>query len=228
MDYERMTKGELIEALLASDERWRSISESTMDHLLLIDRDARILSINRTRPELTQEEVVGSFVYDHVHEQFRPAMKACVEGVLRTGKPDVHEVVGIRRLVRQMRNPELPELREVHGVQGGQPRSAKHRNRDSDEERDDTEHDENLDEREAVSSLRQHTVGTGISSGWNHLGPPTAENRLLRFYDFLMTTECQHLLAIKCHFGSAHDANRPEASKMGESRHDEPQEHQAA
>lgn len=48
-----------------SQERLKAIFESTSDHLLAVDREARITMINHTAPGLKVEEVIGTSIYDY-------------------------------------------------------------------------------------------------------------------------------------------------------------------
>jgi len=80
------------EALRFSGEQLRSITESAPDYIMMLDREARIVFINRTVPDLTVAEVIGSTAYDWVPPQFRSHMRECFERVLTTGRPDNYVV----------------------------------------------------------------------------------------------------------------------------------------
>ncbi len=75
------------EELLASEAKWRSIAENSPDHIILLDRDAKILYINHTVPDLTTEKVLGKSKYDFVPSEFRKVAADCIENVSETGKP---------------------------------------------------------------------------------------------------------------------------------------------
>ena len=53
-------------ALEASEEKWRSLVENAPDIIMNVDYGGTIRFINRTVPELTPEQVVGSKVYDYI------------------------------------------------------------------------------------------------------------------------------------------------------------------
>ncbi len=92
-----VTEMERIRASLhESQSRWRSLTESSPDQIVLLDRDANIEFVNHTVPELTVEQVVGTPIYDYVPEKFRPMMQACFERVLKTGNPDQYETEFMR------------------------------------------------------------------------------------------------------------------------------------
>jgi PAS domain S-box-containing protein len=80
-------------ALRESEENWRSLTEYSPDHIMLLDREANILFINRTLPELSREQVLDTSFYDYALEESREATQACFERVLRTGQPDRFESV---------------------------------------------------------------------------------------------------------------------------------------
>ncbi len=76
------------EALRFSGEQVRSITQSAPDYIMMLDREARIVFVNRTPPNLKTAEVIGSAVYDWVPPRFRARMRECFERVLSTGRPD--------------------------------------------------------------------------------------------------------------------------------------------
>ncbi|MDX1390462.1 MAG: PAS domain S-box protein, partial [Acidobacteriota bacterium] len=80
------------EALRYSGEQLRSIAESAVDYIMMLDREARIVFINRTVANLTPEQVIGSSVYDWVEPRFREEMRQCYARVLATGQPDGYTV----------------------------------------------------------------------------------------------------------------------------------------
>jgi DNA-binding response OmpR family regulator len=77
-------------ALKESEEKWRSITENSPDHILLIDQDATILFINRTVSDLTKEEVIGKSIYDYIPSEFNKSVSDCLKQVFETSKPDTY------------------------------------------------------------------------------------------------------------------------------------------
>ncbi|MEO6776267.1 MAG: PAS domain S-box protein [Kofleriaceae bacterium] len=69
---------------------FEAIASHSTDSIMLLDREARILFINRTAPGLTVEEVVGTPVYNYVPEEQHTAMRQCFAKVL-TGEPGRYE-----------------------------------------------------------------------------------------------------------------------------------------
>jgi len=81
------------EALRESEETWRSLTEYSPDHIMLLDRDANILFMNHPLPEPLGEQVIGTSFYDYALEEYKQATQECFERVLRTGQPDRFESV---------------------------------------------------------------------------------------------------------------------------------------
>ena len=79
------------EALRESEARWRSVSQNSPDHVIILDADMRIEFVNRASPGLTIEELIGTRLYDYVMEKDRARVQYILEGVLRTAKPDRYE-----------------------------------------------------------------------------------------------------------------------------------------
>ena len=75
-------------ALEESEAKWRSITESSPDNIMLLDPNGKILFINYTVPNLSTAQVVGSMVYDHVPEQQHALMRECLSRVIQTREPD--------------------------------------------------------------------------------------------------------------------------------------------
>ena len=78
---------------LAVDPLFEAIAAHSTDSIMLLDRDARILFINKTAPGLTVEQVLGTQVYAYVPEAQHAAMRQCFENVLLTGEPGRYENV---------------------------------------------------------------------------------------------------------------------------------------
>jgi len=70
----------------ASEERWRSMTENSPDHIMTIDLDYNILYINRTIPPMTKEEMIGKSVLIFVPEKFQESAKQCYDHVKETSE----------------------------------------------------------------------------------------------------------------------------------------------
>lgn len=71
------------EALKKSELKWRSLAQSLPDFVCIADVEGRFLSVNRVHPSTTEEEVIGSFLYDWVDpaylDEYRAKFKEAVE-----------------------------------------------------------------------------------------------------------------------------------------------------
>jgi len=74
------------EKLKESEARWRAISENSPDYVMLLDRDANIIFINRPLPYMKREEVIGTSYLDHTMEEYREVAGECFRDVLSTGE----------------------------------------------------------------------------------------------------------------------------------------------
>lgn len=74
------------DALRQSEARWRSITENSPDHIIMVDRQGDILSINYTVPDLTVEQVIGTPMTDFLPPTYKQIANDCLEGVWSTGK----------------------------------------------------------------------------------------------------------------------------------------------
>ena len=79
------------EALKNSEERWRSLTEGSPDHIMLLDLEFNILYINRTVPDLKREEVIGTSLFNYVPPEWHRATKDCFKRVIETGKIDNYD-----------------------------------------------------------------------------------------------------------------------------------------
>lgn len=79
------------EALKQSEEKWRSLTNFSPDHIMMLDRGGIILFINHTVPGLTIEQVVGTPISSYLPDDFKPVAQACYQRVLDTGLPDRYE-----------------------------------------------------------------------------------------------------------------------------------------
>ena len=78
------------EALQESKEKWRSITENSPDHIILVDQSHNVLFINRTMPDLTREEVIGKPIYDYMPQVFHKEAANCFKQVFATSKPSMY------------------------------------------------------------------------------------------------------------------------------------------
>ncbi|MCA9115296.1 MAG: PAS domain S-box protein, partial [Planctomycetaceae bacterium] len=75
-----------------SDARWASLTESSPEFILVVNRERRIEWINRTQPDLTREQVIGQPVINFIPRNAQAEPEDVIEHVFRTGQPHTHEV----------------------------------------------------------------------------------------------------------------------------------------
>jgi len=76
------------EKLRESEEKWRTLAETSNDYIISADLDGQVQYINRTLPGQTVEQVLGTHVFDYVPKKDIQKIKSCFERVLKTGTPD--------------------------------------------------------------------------------------------------------------------------------------------
>ena len=81
------------DALRESEGRWRSLTETSPDHILTLDKDLKIRFANYASPGLTVQDLMGVPLYTLVEEDQQAEVKAILEGVLETGENASYETV---------------------------------------------------------------------------------------------------------------------------------------
>jgi PAS domain S-box-containing protein len=80
-------------ALRESEANWRSLLETSPDHILMLDTDLNIQFANFASPGLTVEQLIGTPLYTYVDEERQDEVKATLSNVLKTGKAAKYETV---------------------------------------------------------------------------------------------------------------------------------------
>ena len=78
-------------AVKESETKWRSFTEFSPDHIMLVDLQGNIQFINYTVPGLRQEQVIGRPMVEFLPEAFRSVAQACLDGVIESGEADIFE-----------------------------------------------------------------------------------------------------------------------------------------
>ena len=82
------------QALRESEARWRALVENAPAYILLVDSAGIIRFLNRARPGMEIESLVGTSIYEQVHPEtlshFREQMHTC----MATGQPTEFEATG--------------------------------------------------------------------------------------------------------------------------------------
>ncbi len=79
-------------ALRNSEATLRSITGSAPDYIFMLNLAGEIEFINRTVPDLTVDEVIGTPIYNYVPQKYHQTMRECYDRVKNTGNPDGYEV----------------------------------------------------------------------------------------------------------------------------------------
>ncbi|MBN2608486.1 MAG: PAS domain S-box protein [Candidatus Fermentibacteraceae bacterium] len=76
------------EAILESEEVWRSMADNTPAFITIVDRDLVVSYINHPVPGLSKEEVKGRSVLDFVEPEFHGIIREKTDRVFQTGKTE--------------------------------------------------------------------------------------------------------------------------------------------
>jgi PAS domain S-box-containing protein len=82
------------DALRESESRWRALVDSAPTIIMTVDREGRILTMNRMREGWKREEVIGAPIWAFAPNETAQRMKESIERVFATGRPDRYEVHG--------------------------------------------------------------------------------------------------------------------------------------
>ncbi|MEJ2707245.1 MAG: response regulator, partial [Anaerolineales bacterium] len=80
-------------ALRESEANWRSLLETSPDHILMLDTDLNIQFANFASPGLKVEQLIGTPLYTYVDEGRQDEVKAILDNVLETGEAAKYETV---------------------------------------------------------------------------------------------------------------------------------------
>jgi PAS domain S-box-containing protein len=80
-----------LEQLRQAPELWQALFESSPDLVLIVDAGRRISYMNRVRPPLTPQQVVGSSVLELVPPAHRPSAASLLDRVFATATPASRE-----------------------------------------------------------------------------------------------------------------------------------------
>ncbi len=82
------------DTLVESEARWRSLTETSPDHILTLDSNLNIQFANFAAPGLTVKELIGTPLYQYIEEKEKQdEVKGILKSVLRTGEQKTYETV---------------------------------------------------------------------------------------------------------------------------------------
>jgi len=79
-------------ALSESEAKYRSVVDNAPAFIITADLQGRIQFINRTVPDLTVEEVLGTTIFDHLDPDQEKISRQAISKVIQTGQPHGYEV----------------------------------------------------------------------------------------------------------------------------------------
>jgi len=82
------------ETLRESEEKWRSLAETTPYVILTVQRDGTIQFLNRAVGKYTPENTIGTKIWDYVLPDHHSVMRKAIEHVFQTGLPTEYEILG--------------------------------------------------------------------------------------------------------------------------------------
>jgi PAS domain S-box-containing protein len=93
-------EGEALERRLAervlrnNEDEWNSLVKNAPDIILKLDRDGKILFINRTVAGFTVEETIGKTVYEYIRPEHRDKIRESIKHIFKTGDVVSFEFMG--------------------------------------------------------------------------------------------------------------------------------------
>ncbi|MBU0994296.1 MAG: PAS domain S-box protein [Proteobacteria bacterium] len=82
--------------IIESEERWKSLSQSSPDHILLLDRKLDIQFANSASPGLTTDQLIGTNIISYIENNQQAKIKTLLESIFETGLPANYETSYIR------------------------------------------------------------------------------------------------------------------------------------
>jgi len=82
------------EKLREADEIWRSLLEHSTDIIFILDRDFRVISVNRTAGDIPAERMIGRVIFDFALPGRREAVRHLYEKALRSETALTYETMG--------------------------------------------------------------------------------------------------------------------------------------
>jgi PAS domain S-box-containing protein len=80
------------DALRESEARWRSLTEHSPEHIMMLDKAGRIMFINHTVPDLTYEQVIGMPMASFLPPSYQKPTEKLLQQVWQSGEPDQYTV----------------------------------------------------------------------------------------------------------------------------------------
>jgi PAS domain S-box-containing protein len=110
------------EGLKESEALWRSLTETSPDHILTLDKDLNIQFANFASPGLTIEALIGTPLYTYVEKDRQAEIKSLLKEVLRSGQDASYETTYVSPEGQVIYNESrvtprrLPDSEEIIGL----------------------------------------------------------------------------------------------------------------
>jgi PAS domain S-box-containing protein len=85
------------EELRESEQKWRSLVENSPDFIYMADSDGKVLFINRTYPEHSEDEVIGKNICDFLAPKYHNEMRKRLKNIFQNGCANPFETEILRR-----------------------------------------------------------------------------------------------------------------------------------
>ena len=84
------------EELAKTEERYRSLVENAPFPIVVIDRDLKVLTVNRLMSGYKEEDVIGKSIFEHIQTEDPELIRTKIERVFKTGEVGDYQMEGPR------------------------------------------------------------------------------------------------------------------------------------
>ena len=162
-------------ALRESEEKWRSLAKNAPNYITTVDQAGTIQFINRTLPETTPEETIGTSIFDYIDPDYCPRVKDMIEHIFQTGEPATIETrAGINDSFRWFDNHVGPIIHD------GQVKAVTFITLDITERKQSDAERERLLTSERAQRLLAETLGEVFLALTTQMSPEAVLDEILR------------------------------------------------
>jgi len=86
---------QLLEDLVQSQARWKSVVEDAPDFILIVDREGTISFINHTAPPFHKSDVEGLNIFDFLPTEYHDQCRNSIASVFETGEPVTDQKIAV-------------------------------------------------------------------------------------------------------------------------------------